>query len=674
MKKLLLLSLAAILLISITLLAIPAKADVHEVWPGESIQAAINAASDGDIVFVHSGTYNESIKVNKTISLIGENRKTTIINGRGLGTIVRVTVNNVTISGFTITNAGGVDKNSVLLVNVRNCNISGNIMSLSYAGISLQSLSSNNLISRNNITANGYGIRVGSSSGNNLFGNNITDNFQSGIEFHRMSPSPYYSINNVVSRNNITNNRGESIVFENSPNNTILENRIANNLRGVLFQNSSYNTVSRNNITANIGDGLIFQNSLNNTITENTITANNGDGMRFHLSSNNILKDNIMTDNAYNFGVYGKQLPDFINDVDNSNIVNGKPMYYWINKSSDNIPLDAGYIAIVNSTNITVQNLNISNNVQGILLAYTRNSKVENVTIKNNRYGIWLFESLYNDILRNNIVTNDAYGILFNASSNNRIYHNNFINNAQQAYCDLANSWHIGWPLGGNYWSNMAHVDIHTGPDQNLTGTDGIVDKKYNITAQYQDMYPLVAPWTPHNIAVVNMLRYRTVVGNETNSAFNINVIVANRGIFVENSTLTISMNSSNIISKSFNVTATWFKSVLVTLNTSGLEYGNYTIGAYAHPVSEETNIIDNSFTGGWVSITIVGDVKYDKTVNVLDLILVAGHLGHEGDGGHVKYTEEWYDCMNTDINSDTKRNVLDLIKVASNLGQSWGP
>lgn len=633
-KKLVPLSLIAFLLISITLLVIPTKADVHEVWPGESIQAAINSASNGDIIFVHSGTYNECIKVNKTISFIGENKKTTIINGRSLGTVVRVTANNVTISGFTITNAGGTDKNSVLLVNVRNCNISGNIISgPSYAGISLQSLSSNNLISRNNIIANGYGIQVGSSSGNIFFGNNVTANYDSGLKFYRMASSPYYSLNSVVSRNNITDNRGESIVFENSLNNTILENRIANNLRSVLFQNSSGNTVSRNNITTNFGDGLIFQNSPNNTINENIITANNGDGIRFYVSSNNILRANIMAANAYNFGVYGKQLPDFINDVDTSNTVNGKPIYYWINKSNNQIPSDAGYVAIVNSTNIAVRDLNTSDNVQGILLVYTRNSKVENATVENNRYGVWLFGSSNNDILRNNIVANDPYGILLNASSNNRIYHNNFINNAQQAHCDLANSWHIGWPLGGNYWSNMMHVDMRTGPDQNLTGTDGLVDKQYNITTQYSDKYPLAAQWATHSIAVVNLLRYKTVVANETNSAFNIRVIVANRGIFVENSMLTISMNSSSIISKSFNVTATWFTPVLITLNTSGLEKGSYTIGAYAHPVLGEPYIIDNSFTDDWVNITILGDIKYDKTVNVLDLILVASHLGTKAMG-----------------------------------------
>ncbi len=44
-----------------------------------TIQQAINAALDGDSIFVHNGTYSENIVVNKTVTLIGENEENTII-------------------------------------------------------------------------------------------------------------------------------------------------------------------------------------------------------------------------------------------------------------------------------------------------------------------------------------------------------------------------------------------------------------------------------------------------------------------------------------------------------------------------------------------------------------------------------------------------------------------
>jgi nitrous oxidase accessory protein NosD len=38
-----------------------------------TVQEAVDAASNGDTIFVHNGTYLERVVVNKTISLLGEN-------------------------------------------------------------------------------------------------------------------------------------------------------------------------------------------------------------------------------------------------------------------------------------------------------------------------------------------------------------------------------------------------------------------------------------------------------------------------------------------------------------------------------------------------------------------------------------------------------------------------
>lgn len=50
------------------------------------IQDAIdNFANNGDTVFVYSGTYNENVVVDKTITLQGEDRNLTIIDSGGGG-------------------------------------------------------------------------------------------------------------------------------------------------------------------------------------------------------------------------------------------------------------------------------------------------------------------------------------------------------------------------------------------------------------------------------------------------------------------------------------------------------------------------------------------------------------------------------------------------------------
>jgi pectin methylesterase-like acyl-CoA thioesterase len=51
-----------------------------------TIQQAVNAASDGDIVRVRAGTYIEDIVINgKSLSLIGEGRSNTVIRNKSPG-------------------------------------------------------------------------------------------------------------------------------------------------------------------------------------------------------------------------------------------------------------------------------------------------------------------------------------------------------------------------------------------------------------------------------------------------------------------------------------------------------------------------------------------------------------------------------------------------------------
>src|SRR3989442_3730774 len=67
-----------------------------------TIGAAITAANTGDTVFVYSGTYPETVNLGKTISLVGENRDATIIDGGSL----YLSAQWANVSGFTFRGRG----------------------------------------------------------------------------------------------------------------------------------------------------------------------------------------------------------------------------------------------------------------------------------------------------------------------------------------------------------------------------------------------------------------------------------------------------------------------------------------------------------------------------------------------------------------------------------------
>jgi parallel beta-helix repeat protein len=98
------------------------------------IQDAINNASEGDTVFVYddSSLYYEHVRVNRSISLIGESKGTTIIDGNDKGDVVYVNGGEVIVKGFTIRNGN----NGILIFSDYNT-ITDNTISNNKCGIRL---------------------------------------------------------------------------------------------------------------------------------------------------------------------------------------------------------------------------------------------------------------------------------------------------------------------------------------------------------------------------------------------------------------------------------------------------------------------------------------------------------------------------------------------------------
>ena len=473
-------------------------------------------------------------------------------------------------------NMKGNEKNGIELRYSSNNTISGNNMKDNEAGIYIRS-STHNKVYGNNITDNG-GVQVGGgvwlhyADFNTVSGNNITANTWHGVDLERASNNtisgneivagtnraiyldPYSNYNNITGNSIIDNYKGIE-VGGSSHYNTISGNYITLNGEGIYARYSDYNSIFGNNITDNGSGILLCDPSNNNSVYGNTIT-NSGNGIMLYSSNNNVygniitdgnagisirhhsnntLRDNIMTNNSYNFEISAYSLPHFLNDVDDSNTVDGKPIYYWIDRRDSAIPSDAGCVILVNCTSISIQNVNISHNWQGVAFAYTTNATIAESNVTNTQYCIWLWNSsdchinenyvsqfigIQLDYSSNNTIYGNTItgcgnwgGVGIVESSNNTFYGNNFTDNYIHVKIDVAseNNWDNGYPDGGNYWDDFEerypHVkDIYSGPDQDIPGPDNLWDEPYTINANNVDNYPVVPEFPPMLITPIFMI------------------------------------------------------------------------------------------------------------------------------------------------------------------------
>jgi parallel beta-helix repeat protein len=448
------------------------------------IQDAISAAFEGDTISVASGTYYENVWINKEgLTLVGEDQRRTIVDGQKSEDVILVTANYVKISGFTLQNSryslnyAGIfvsasegvaitdtttvgNYHGILLYDavnatLRNCNMTGNKYNFGVEGYSVTDFihdvdasntvdgkpvyylvnqdcrtvpadvgyvaivnSSNIIVKDLQLQSNHEGVLIVGTSNSLIENVNASDNYF-GVRLA-------FSHNNTAHSSTASDNCIGIYVYE-SESNSVRDNILMRNEEGIDLYYSKGHAIGFNKLLNN-GYGLYMEKSNDNTIIGNEV-SNNTYGLYLEKSSYSILRNNNMTANRYNFGVIGSHLTHFIQDMDASNTVEGRPAYYWLNQRDKEIPADAGYVGVVNSTNISVKGLNLASNVQGVLLAYASECLIENVNAFNNTYGIYLYSCSNNTLIRNTASSEGKRGIQLVSSSNNVVGDNTIINN-----------------------------------------------------------------------------------------------------------------------------------------------------------------------------------------------------------------------------------------------------
>jgi len=213
-----------------------------------SIQGAIDNATEGSTILVSTGFYSEHLMINKSITLVGENRYTTIIDGSNSGTILDIASDNVSISDLTIERPGCTcEGNYGTLIEDHHSGISlvDNEIVTCSVGINATSVH-DVLIAHNNFSQEYVSSMSISNSSNIMITDNNMTGFMQGVEITDSS--------NVTFSNNILLGSGEGVVIQNSKGSTFCGNHFQQDSFGISLRQSNDNLIYDNDFIENFRD------------------------------------------------------------------------------------------------------------------------------------------------------------------------------------------------------------------------------------------------------------------------------------------------------------------------------------------------------------------------------------------------------------------------------------
>lgn len=285
-----------------------------------TIQDAVDHANAGDTVFVKAGNYTltgypSGLTINKPISLIGQGKEDTILTQhlyKGSDTVIHVSADEVTISGFTI-RGGMID----IEISGSNCKMTDNNIANGYMN-GLEISGTNNIVSENDFTNNAvFGIYV-TASDSSISNNSLSGNGYAGIILDSCK-------NVTISQNKILGNGNQE--YENSTG-------------GLILRWSGPFHVNGNIVSNNYGFGIQFGEGCNNAIVSNNNVIGNQFGFRLLNyiinpsgiaslgSGNQVFWNNVENNNV---SVFIEHSSNFIINKEEGDIGSGTDIVSWDN-------------------------------------------------------------------------------------------------------------------------------------------------------------------------------------------------------------------------------------------------------------------------------------------------------------------------------------------------------
>ncbi|MGA1873522.1 MAG: right-handed parallel beta-helix repeat-containing protein, partial [Thermoplasmatota archaeon] len=413
-------------------------AKIIYVGPGGNysrIQDAIDNASAGDTIRVFNGTYREGLTIEKSLRLIGNCSRSTIINPLDeVGIYVKASDNLIEnfrvthgvdwVSGITVLGAGSN-------VTVRNCDLSDNGYGIAVQGSTTSSTPENFLIENCTINNTSTAVKVTYMEGC-VIRNVTVANFTSSAIGSADSSNCTFSDFRIDS--------GHWAIVQASSSNMVYENiSLSNCVRGFTIRMSWNTTIRSCNVSTCEEYGVYHLKSddcgyFNNTISDFSY-AEYGENWIYpafyiHSSKNLRIQNNSFL--GCNIQLEGDAPQWYTHKVEN-NTVNHKPLRYLVNRTDYVVSQPSGQITIVNSNNVTVKDQVLNQTEIALITAYSTKINITNCTFKSAEYGVLINPRVQAHVYDLNITENEfvdcsnsAFGITGGRIGRSRIINNTF--------------------------------------------------------------------------------------------------------------------------------------------------------------------------------------------------------------------------------------------------------
>ena len=573
--------------------------DGSEIHPFQHIQDALYMAGRKDEIFVKSGIYYENVVIERSNNIIGEDKHSTIIDGREKTSVIQILADNVKVSGFTIKNSS-------------HYHISGE-----KAGIHI--MSDNNKIIDNILTDNRMGIYVFYPS-------------------YLGAPQ-----NNQILNNEIVGNTYFSVCIEDKASNTAVIGNYIQNSGGILIEAADYSTIQYNFfcdinnrsygsiIVYNLFQSPLFSHQsyggYGTTIIDNIILSKEGrpkweSDMSFYFSYS-VYEEGMLED---------YELWDSLT-VDN-NTLDSQYIRYYKHEKDLTVPSDTARVILFGCHNIIMKNLFLNEVRYGIRMIYSsycsiidcemdnnikagiyvesfsHNNTIEGNTVKNLRsyaFGMLLDNTNYNNLTKNSIIDSNSLknGLQLFSSDNNIITNNYFLNHTSNAIdFSVSNlntvsentikntviglSIHPGsfTSIDKNYFSgNKKAIDIMSGSIFNMISNNQIIDNAGGIYLIGEELFNTIK-----RNKIIGSNYHGIELTGETHCTISDNIVKENQyGIVLKASNNKVFRNELN--------NNTW-QGFYIRGSNNTIYHNNF-ISNNPNAKIDSNNILDNGYPSG---------------------------------------------------------------------------